>query len=115
MGEIGSISLRPIQKDSPGWYVACTSLTTTCHIFVVKLGEGELNTSKSQGYVAYLMSYIAPSILYFQTEGSFAKLEIPITSKQPKLCFVRESGIHVLDDAVGTPKYYRGLLPEPTK
>jgi len=52
---------------------------------------------------------------YFKCEGSFAKFKIPNASNKPKLCFIRDSGIHVMDDGDGKPKAYRGLLPEPTE
>jgi hypothetical protein len=70
---ISSISMKQISENSPGWFVACTSnQSQTCHVFLVKLGDGDLNLTKNIGYLSLGASLIF-SALYFKTEGSFAK------------------------------------------
>ena len=110
--DISSISCFPVNKESPFWYVACVSnQSNNCHIFLIKTEDQE-NTKKGwKNYLKDSTSYLT-GIQWFSTEGSFAKFCIASTSNQPKLCLLRSNGVYVLDDAIGIPKQYKGILPK---
>ena len=108
--DVSSISCHQVAKESPFWYVACVSnQSNNCHLFTINTEEGE-NTSK-QSYLSKSLGYWTGK-KWFDTEGSFGKFCIVSTSNQPKLCLLRTSGVYVLDDAIGTPKQYKGILPK---
>jgi len=108
--DVSSINCYKVAKESPFWYVACVSnQSNNCHLFIINTEEEE-NTGK-KSFLSGSLSYWTGN-KWFSTEGSFGKFCIDSTSNQPKLCLLRPSGVYVLDDAIGTPKQYKGILPK---
>ena len=106
--------MRQINLESPGWFLACTSnYSQKCHLFTVKLGEGEFNQPKTISTLSWIGSKVFTGIKYFRTEGSFNKFVIKGSGDSSKLCFLRGSKVYVIDEAKGAPKHFRGALPNP--
>lgn len=70
-----------MSNESSGWFLACVSEKGTCHVFTVKIGDGEFQQESTISTASWIMSYIVPSVKYFKTEGSFAKFHIGVHSE----------------------------------
>ena len=84
----------------------------TCHLYSIKIGEGEYKQPKTIGTISKGLGYSGFSD-YFKNEGSFAQFVFKTEKNaSSKMVFLRDS-IYVVDQNDGAPRFYKGNLPDP--